>query len=206
MSMPAFDSLSLKQRLEKLDSKRQLAFGVLCCERLLPNYLAFERDSGWGDFAQVRKALNGIWAFLDDQALSPQEIKSLTTSCESVAPDSGKFDSIYLTSAQDACFAVCALLDYLLESDAEKIVQAAAYATDSVDLYAQEIESMDPNDPQLERKILMHRLMQRELIQQNEDLKAIESVSALSSEFLNQCKVSWNNGGKGNLEFGGQNT
>lgn len=106
-----------------------------------------------------------------------------------------------MTSAQDACFAVCGLLDYLLESDVDKIVQAATYATDSVDLYAQEIESMAPNDPQLEQKILTHRLMQRELAKQEEDLKAIELASSLNQEFLAQRKASWNNNGKSNLDL-----
>jgi hypothetical protein len=201
MLMPAFNSSTLKERLKRLDTKRQLTFGVLCCERLLPNYLAFQKDSGWGDVAPVRQALDYVWAFLCGQQLDPQEIKKSIELCESAAPNSDDFVSLYVTSAQDACFAVCGLLDYLLESDVDKIVQAATYATDSVDLYVQEIENMTPNDPQLEKKILSHRLMQRELAQQEEDLKAIELTAYLSQEFLAQRKESWNNNGKSNLDL-----
>lgn len=201
MAMPAFNGSALKDRLKKLDNKRQLAFGALCCERLLPNYLAFQQDAGWGDIAPVRKALDCVWVYLRDQPLSSEEIKNVTASCESAAPNSEDFVSLYVTSAQDACFAVCGLLDYLLESDVDKVVQAATYATDSVDLYVQEIENMAPNDPQFEQKILTHRLMQRELTQQEEDLKAIELVLSLSQEFLAQRKASWNNNGKSNLDL-----
>lgn len=201
MVMPAFNCSALRVRLKKIDSKRQLAFGALCCERLLPNYLAFQQDTGWGDIAPVRKALDCVWAFLHGQTPSIQEIKDATVSCESAVPNSDDFVSLYVTSAQDACFAVCGLLDYLLEKNVDMVVQVATYATDSVDLYVQEIESMAPNDPQLEQKILTHRLMQRELSQQEEDLKAIELAPSLSQEFLAQRKASWNNNGKSNLDL-----
>ena len=156
---------------------------------------------GCGDIALVRKALDCVWTFLRDQPLSSEEIKNVTASCESAVPNSDDFVSLYVTSAQDACFAVCGLLDYLLESDVGKVVQVATYATDSVDLYVQEIENMAPNDPQLEQKILLHPLMQRELTQQEDDLKAIEQVPSLSQEFLAQRKATWNNNGKSNLDL-----
>jgi uncharacterized tellurite resistance protein B-like protein len=80
-------------------------------------------------------------------------------------------------------------------------VQTAVYATDSVDLYVQEIENMAPNDPELERKILMHHLMQRELTEQQRNLKMIEQAFALTPEFLTQLKESWDNKGKSNLDI-----
>ena len=201
MVLPEFNAEFLKERLIKLDSKRQIAFGAICCERLLPNYLAFQKDAGWGDINPIRKALDLVWFYLNGETRNIQEIKDLTDSCESVAPSSDDFESLYVTSAQDACFAVCCLLDYLLENDVGKIVQVATYATDSVDLYVQEIENMAPNDPELEQKILTHQLMQKELTQQEENLKAIEQASALDSNFLAQLKASWNNNKKSNLNL-----
>lgn len=201
MVLPAFNANSLRTRLIKLDSALQLAFGAVCCERLLPNYIAFQSDTGWGNVAPIRKALDFVWSSLESKSLDTQAVKSITESCESVAPDSEDFESLYVSSAQDACFAVCGLLDYLLENDVDKIVQAATYATDSVDLYVQEIENMAPNDPELEQKILNHRLMQRELAQQEKNLADIEQATTLSSDFLDGLKQSWNNEGKSNLDL-----
>lgn len=42
MAMPAFNAEFLKHRLTALDLEKMITFGVLCCERLLPNYLAFQ--------------------------------------------------------------------------------------------------------------------------------------------------------------------
>lgn len=201
MMMPTFDGIVLKKRLKKLGNKQQLVFGALCCERLLPNYLAFQQDACWGDIVPVRRALDCVWASIHGQTLRSQEIKEAIAFCESVAPNSDDFVSLYVTSAQDACFAVCCLLDYLIKDDLDKVVQVATYATDSVDLYVQEIESMKPNDPQLEQKILGHRLMQRELAQQEQDLTALELTPFLSQEFLAQRKASWSNNGKSNLDL-----
>ena len=200
MILPTFDSEALKKRLTTLVSKQQLAFGSVCCERLLPNYIMFQKDTGWGDIVPVRKGLDFVWASLKGESASAQEIKTLIASCESAAPDSENFESLYVTSAQDACFSVCCLLEYLYESDIDEIVQIAEYATDSVDLYVQEIENMVSNDPKLELKILTHHLMQRELAEQEENLKAIEQATLLSSSFLDGLKNSWKNKGKSNLD------
>ena len=196
----SFNPSALKSRLKKLDSKKQLAFGVLCCERMLPNYSVFQRDTGYGDTISVRKALNFLWTHLQQtSSLGALDIKMAIELCESVIPDSEDFTSLYVTSAQDVCFAVCSLLDFLLENDVNKILQTAVYATDSIDLYVQEIEGMDPNDPQLEQKILLHYLMQLELAKQKEDIEAIELAPAINHEFLMMRKVANSNNGKSNL-------
>lgn len=201
MIFPAFNCNTLKKRLQKLNIKSQLAFGAACCERLLPNYLAFVKDTGWGDITPIRNALDLIWLHLEGKLTESIEIKKILYSCELVAPDSEDFQSLYVTSAQDACFAVCGLLDYWIEHDVNKIVQAATYATDSVDLYIQVVENLNPNTPDLEKKILTHKLMQRELSQQEKDLESIEKTKDINSKFLNKLKNSWGNNGKSNLDL-----
>ena len=60
----ASDVNYLRARLVKLDPDQQLVFGTVCCERLLPNYIAFQKDAGWGDITPVRKALDFVWLSL----------------------------------------------------------------------------------------------------------------------------------------------
>ena len=201
MVMQAFNSEDLKGKLCKLNKSRQLAFGVMCCERLLPNYLAFQKDAEWGDINLIQKALDYAWESLNGIEKSIEEIEVLITSCEKVTPDSENFESLYVSLAQDCVFAICSLLDYLLKSEVDKIVQVATYATDSVDLYVQEIEDMASDDPYLESKILNHKLMQRELETQQKNLQSIEQASLLNSEYLSWLKASWSNNGKSNLDL-----
>lgn len=203
MLLSKFNGATLRRRLAKLDSTRQLIFGALCCERLVPNYLAFQADAGWGHVAAVRKGLDLVWASINGLPPNLKDVELATIGCEAAAPTSEVFSSIYVTSAQDACFAICCLLDFLKENDVDKIVQVATYGTDSVDLYVQEIEGMASSDPQLEQKILGHHLMQRELAQQEADLGTIEAIGHISVELIQQLKESWSTCGKGNLEIGG---
>lgn len=196
-----FNAVVLRNRLDQLLDEQQLAFGASCSERLLPNYLAFLNDTGWGNIEPLRRALDLVWAFLGGQSYSDESVRELTTLCEEVAPDSDDFTSLYVSLAQDACFSICGLLDFLLDSDVNKILQAATYAISSVDLYVQEIESMDSNAPDLEREILMHPLMQRELKKQREDLENITQKQVLDASFLAQLKDSSHNGGKSNLDL-----
>lgn len=201
MIMPGFNSQQLREWLATLSKEKQLAFGAACCERLVPNYVLFQQDSGFGDVRPVRDALDLIWSFLEGRQVSENDINEATLACESAAPNSDISTSLFVTAAQDACFAICCLLDYLHENNVDKIVQVATYATDSVDLYVQEVEHLPPNDLQLEEKILAHPLMQRELVQQRIDLGAIEQASQLNHQFFSHLKALWKNDGRGNLDL-----
>ncbi len=201
MMLPSFNKKKLLGKLIKLDNKRQLAFGVSCCERILPNYLAFQKNTGWGNIKPIRKAINLAWSSLSGNPHNPKDLKQAIIDCENVTPKSEDFVSFYADLAQDVCFAVYYLLDYLLENDINKIIYVATYATDSVDLYVQEIENMAPNDPELEQKILNHKLMQRELAQQEKELNFIEGASTFDHNSLSQIKELWDNNGKSNLDL-----
>lgn len=201
MAMPPYDYDALKARLEHLDERRQLAFGAVCCERLLLNYEAFSRDAGWGDVAPLRHALDRIWDYVGGAALAEKEAGAALAACEVVVPHSEDHTSLYVTAAQDACFAVCALYDFVLDPQSAHIADVTRFATDSVDLYVQETEQMRPDDPQLEQKIAEHKLMQRELAQQERDLNAISALPSVDPAFLVALRNSWPHPGKSNLDL-----
>jgi len=201
MTKPPYDYDTLNARLEHLDERRQLAFGAVCCERLIWNYEAFSRDAGWGNVAPLRHALDRIWDYIGGAALDENDAGAALEACEAVVPQSEDHTSLYVTAAQDACFAVCALYDFVLDPQSDHIADVTRFATDSVDLYVQEIEQMRPNDPQLEQKIAEHKLMQRELAQQERDLNAISAIPSVDAPFLSALRNSWPHPGKSNLDL-----
>ena len=201
MVLPSFNRETLKNRLLKLDDKKKLAFGAICCKRLLPNYLAFQRDENWGKFSDLQSVLDFIWSSCIEMPERSKSFSTMIETCELISPSSDDFESLYVTSAQEACFSVCSLLDYLYSHDIEHIIQVANYATDTVDLYVQEMEQFLAEDPNLEQKILAHPLMQRELMQQQDNLKYLENACPWNHNTLNKLKNSWNNNGKSNLDI-----
>ncbi len=164
----------IENRLKKLNDIQRITFGICCCERLLPNYKKFKNDTNWGDENPLKKAMISVWNFVRISQLA-FDVESLLKECEAVAPESENFQSEYTSYAQDAVFAVCSILDYLKSKDIERISQASSYAIDTVDLYVQEIENMSSTDPDLEEKIKLHPIMQKEIFNQFSDLEFLEN-------------------------------
>lgn len=189
--LPAFDARSLHERLSRMSPKQQLVFGAAICERLIPSYAMFVSEEAWGDVHKPRGALDAVWEEIESRSVERLVLRKINAECEAAAPASEKFRSLFVTAAQDCCFSICSLLDFLENRQTERIVQVATYATDSVDLYVQEIESLEPNDRLLETKITEHPLMQRELQRQHDDLLLLET--AVESEAFDQLKRKYRN-------------
>jgi uncharacterized protein len=198
--LPKYDENLLIEELSFLSKSQCLAFGVLCCERVIPNYRSFTSDSGWGDLVPLTDAIEIIWSSVSGQAIDREISDEIISRCESAAPNSDEFSSIFVTAAQDACFAVCALLDYLKTENVERVAKAATYATDSIDLFVQEKEKISPLDPDLEEKIRRHDLMQKELFMQRQSLDKIKAVEIFNDVAISQIKSSFSGDGGGNLQ------
>lgn len=201
MIIPAFNANALKKRLLSLDSKKRLLFGALCCERLIRNYIPFHEQASWGDVNILEVSLESMWSFLSGNSLDTSKVKKLLDDCIQITPDSDEFEHPLLSVAQDACFAICNLLDYVLTGDTDNILHIATYATDSVDFYIHFVEKVDISNPDREKIILKHPLMQRELAQQENSLRAIENSESSDSELAIHLRHFWDNDGKSNLNL-----
>jgi uncharacterized protein YjaG (DUF416 family) len=96
--------------------------------------------------------------------------KQMYEACEAVAPNSDDFSELLTTSAQDACFSICCVLDYVLQGNPERIAQASSFAVDTLDLYVSALlDGFDRtphaifNGKERDEQIRSHPLMQCEL-------------------------------------------
>lgn len=216
MPFSEYSKERVSTKLAKLNIFHQLAFGASCCERLLPNYIAYFSDTGNGDVSSLRDGLEMAWKYLLDGKKSERKLEKQIRSClqsapysdtDGVSPHTGIGDNIYnaespyVTYAGNSCFAICHLLEFIQDSDRESIVSIATLSTDTVDMYVQEYEGLFPNDPYLESKILNHPLMQRELKKQNCDLEVLKNWKLMDRIHVEKFRSSWNNSGMGNLDI-----
>ena len=178
MHMSQFDPEALARQLQSLDVRKQALFGWACCCRLQPTVQRFQAEIGPNfSAAALRQGLEEVIEFVKTGAKKPApEIQALAATCEALASKLEDFDSLYADTTQDAMLAVCNLMNFAARQTLDSVVNAARYPTDSVDLYVQEVENMHPQDPELERKILNHRLMQQELRRQQRDLSEIADL------------------------------
>jgi hypothetical protein len=170
---------------------------------MLPNYAAFEQKVKWGDEQQLRTALDELWKYLDAGEMEKLTAKRLMDNCEKVAPDADDFSVLLVGPAQDACLAICCILEYVQKLNPERIAQASSYAIDTLDGYVSELLDGFPNiaraapyNRERDEQIRLHPLMQRELRRQDADLKLLATHPDLKL-----LKSQWRAPAKSNIDL-----
>lgn len=173
--MEIFDENKLFEEASQLVGWGQIAFMACCCERMLPNYSYFLDDAKFGDLRPLRDVLNAVWLWVKTDRL-PEDIAALVEACDRQAPDTAKFKSIYTSAALDAATAIAITSESLAAPSSRSAVEVASLARDTVDLFIQERDALDPNDPELESLIVQSDLMQIELQAQRTSLEALKAL------------------------------
>lgn len=185
-----FNKDELKQKLIKLPFWKQLVFLLIVCQRLLPSFRAFAAEIGFQGKGQLDDLLSKAWNSLLN-GISSTDFSSEATLAESLAPDTEEFDTVLVSSALDATIATSLLMKAFSDQQIDTIIEAVTLIRDSVDMYVQELEDMDPTDLALEQNILGHELMQRELRRQREDLEFLGTLDDDISLSMLAVKSKW---------------
>jgi len=172
---------TLRRDLCRLNHRGLVIFTLSCAERMLPNYRRFSEENQWGNSSVLRTALDLAWTWLESGTADRTLARKLAAECYNQAPDTADFSTILVSSALDAACSAKCVLDLLLDADVETAVEAASYARDTVDMYVQELEDMPANSPDLESRIHLHPVMQRELLNQRDALESILSGISLQA-------------------------
>jgi uncharacterized protein YjaG (DUF416 family) len=192
----------LRKKLPDLGNAKSLAFAASCCERSVPNYDAFARETHWGDPKVVAEALELIWRLVTTR--SPADFRSyargLQEALKAVTPDTEQsFKSSLTSAALDAANSVAETLDYVQDEDIDHIVWVSSFARDTIDLFVQYGNEPDCSGRNVDEQIARHPLMIAELQKQQADIRTLESIHDLTSAFLTSFRLNATVGGKGNL-------
>ncbi len=170
----------LETNLRALLHVYQLAFAAACCERAYPNYVRFFQLARWGGPSALRTSLDRIWDFIESSTLVLNEIEELEQKCEAVTPDLDDFSTAEIdleaAAAQEAAFMVRLLLQFCRDQQVSYALRIATFAKDTIDMYVQAIEKIDPADPQLDEKVARHPLMLREIAKQESDVLRLAQI------------------------------
>lgn len=182
--------------LYELEPKKQLTFAYLACERLYPNYLNFVSKFQFGDASVLRTAIDYILSCILNGTIDSSLTKKLILSVEKNTPDTEDFDTIFVSSALDACTSVAEALDFLLDKQDSRIKDISTVAIDSVHMYIQEFESLDFNtDKNFQKKIYSHPLMVREIAIQTGIINYLSNCNSIDLEDINTLlRLQENNG------------
>lgn len=149
---------------------KQIAFALTCCERMIPNYRSFNRQSNFGSPKVLEDTLLIAWAWVkeDKRIWNLNEVRSQV---EMQAPNTESYSSLYTSAALDAANAIATVFDAIECFSSVHIKTVVELATDSVDMWVRHANGMDVGDAQMERKIQSHPLMKKELEEMRQALE-----------------------------------
>lgn len=195
-----FDENFLKQKLLALSNGKKIFFMLAVCERIFPNFVIFARESGHKGEDILRSYLNMAWEKLQ-KGKTIADFSLEADDCQAIAPDTEDYETILVSSALDAAAAISLLMQFFTDNDVDHIVEAASLARDSVDMYVQDIEKITSTDPNFEKLILTHPLMQTELIRQRKDVELLKNLSENIEDSYSLLREKWFDTKKSCLEL-----
>lgn len=199
MTFAPLDVDGLGAAAMRLPAWKRVAFMAACCERMLPNYEHFARETGFGRSAMLREVVDVAWDWIQNDELAGDPDK-LATLANGQAPDTAAFASRYASAALDAAAAVALLMQTLAEPDGEGPAQVSRLAFDSIDLFVQEELDLAPADPQFERAIQGHPLMKAEWRRQHANLETLLEVRTDREQAAFALRTAWSRLERGSLD------
>jgi hypothetical protein len=177
MRLASYDQ-ALAAELRDLPKPASAAFAAACAERLLPAYLGYVRSSGRGDVGVVRAGLDLAWEVARAGGIGPSDpdlserIEAAVRGCSELISDEPE------AIGWQADAAVAAVV-YALQAAADSGPGAAAYAarqvTDALDDHLLRSE-IDATDPEADRKVWEHPLVEAEVGRRAEDLAELRQA------------------------------
>lgn len=182
----------IKGKLTKVSHKARVLFAAIICEKLYPHYLKFVSLNHWGNSSALDEGIAAIRQYLvNDNLFDNNELLEIINQVEENTPNTEEFPGIITSFALDACTSISETLNYLLDKEIDHIADVATYARDTVDMYIQERDNLDPNDGYIEEKIAndpemkLEKRRQFDLLEKLSILK-IESVTDNLFKTLNE--------------------
>jgi uncharacterized protein YjaG (DUF416 family) len=160
---------------------------------MVPGYVRFAEAELWGDPEGLRRVLERIWQYLEGLEAIGDDLTELEGACERATPDSEAHTSRLTSAALDAAIALTETLKLISDGDWEHAAEVSTLASDSIDMWIQLTDAVEPSGPAMEQHISQHPLMRREMTRQVEDLTELLATQGVSSETVRRfrCRSSY---------------
>ncbi len=146
----------LEERVNGSAATDQLRFAIDICKRLFPDYAAFHETHQWGDSDLL---LDGIHAC--ERALAGEAdmrlICDIRSRIEAVIPDSDHFGDYDGSYAQNAGICVAHVLQFVIDAEAEHVVNIGTLYLDTIDFKLSESGILDDQESDRHPRMLEAR-------------------------------------------------
>lgn len=157
--------------LTTISPKKQLAFALLIFERMLPDLIAFSKDTGF-DASCYLQARDAAWKTLQNGSID----QTLNQACIQSAPDTEKFSHPLTSYALDAALAMSDIVEFTFDGRRDRIAYISTLARDSIHLYLSSLEPSHISSADEDGRIAQHPLMEQERRREEEDIKFLSGL------------------------------
>ena len=153
-----------EESLKEFEFHPLLAYIYGLSVRIAPIYKAFVNTKKWGNIGQYKEAQELLKNIaLDKKDVSKKEMIRKQEALAKITPDTEMFGSLLGTGALDTCVLLLETFDAILEQDNETLISMASLPFNSVQMYIEELNDIDPNYKLYETFIFSHPLMVEEM-------------------------------------------
>jgi uncharacterized protein YjaG (DUF416 family) len=184
--------------LKQLNDWQLAAFCAAVSERLLPNYVLFSRVSEFGDTQILRTALDKVWDRLSNRC-GAVNFETQILKVDTVIPEPEDFDIYGVYPALDACVALIATLNQMVEASYQDARQISQLSLQGIETYLEVIADAECSDEDLVRFINSHPLIEIEQQFQNSLIEQLLSNANVSIALLDSIRLQASNEGVSNI-------
>ena len=177
----------IEHSIASMSYGHQCLFLLLTCDKMLPNYVSFSAETNWGNPQVFKDAMSTLEHTALGKAFAESELKVLSKSIEENIPDLEAFETG--SFAFDSSIVFNEAILFLINQDPENLVNAIQGALDTVDMFVQMKDNLDPNDKAFEAKIQDSLYLKREVNRQQlmiDHLSRIQKITKEAIEALQQ--------------------
>jgi uncharacterized protein YjaG (DUF416 family) len=179
---------SLQPLLLQLPVTHQAVLAALTCEKILPSISQFDEQESKPGRPLFEEATEAILAFGLGKSLPMTAYQQLQDQLAIFWPDLDESDNDFASYAFDACGALAEALLLVQEQETAHLSNCLTAATDTVDMYVQDLQELTLSPSELNAFIEASPVMKQERHRQQVLTQELLGRAALDNEFLGHLK------------------
>lgn len=120
----------VQYQINKLTDQKCIEFGLLICNRLLPEYQKFYALNNWGDTEKLKEAIKFCESIKSNKIIDQNILADLIKQVESIIPDTEDFGDYSSSYAINSSASVLELLEYFVDKDKSTLTSASLSVMD----------------------------------------------------------------------------
>jgi uncharacterized protein YjaG (DUF416 family) len=180
-----------KKSIKGCSERDLMIFMGLSIELLMPIYLSFSKRVNWGSVQILEEITTTLYSTAFIRQPEPKYLEMLKEELYLQSPDLDEIDDRLASYALDVCIAADEAVSFLISPDLNHFTEFVTNIFNLLDMYVQEKNDLDPNEPNIEKIIMKDIFVEREVKRQvgllsrlkQKKVSSLEDIQGLRDDF-----------------------